>query len=145
MGIVHALPSWERYEAASPQERAAIERQWKGNWRSDEAQRLYRRAAACRGAGNRAAESHRPDCSVPSPTSGEFARKLSFDEQTALHAADPARYGRYLDWLFALNAPTTRRWSLREFLHRRDLDREREISDGDDYEVMPEQFGWRTR
>jgi hypothetical protein len=79
------------------------------------------------------------------PEPGEFSRKLSFDEQAALHAADPAKYGRYLDWLFALNAPATKRWGLREFLHRRDLDREREIARRDDYEVTPEQFGWRNR
>ncbi len=76
---------------------------------------------------------------------GEFTHKLSFREQTALHAADPAKYGRYLDWLFALNTPATSRWGLREFLHRRDLDREREIARGDDYETTPEQFGWRSR
>ena len=144
-GIVHPLPGWDRYEAASPQERAAIERQWKDNWPSEEAQRLYRRATARRTVEHRAIGKHTADCSAPSPTSGEFTRKLDFKEQTALHAADPAKYGRYLDWLFELNAPATRRWGLREFLHRRDLDRERETACGDDYEVTPEQFGWRSR
>lgn len=144
-GIVHALPSWERYEAASPQQRAAIERQWKDNWRSDEAQRLFQRAAARRSAGNRTTENPSADCATSSLISSEFIRKLSFKEQMALHAADRAQYQRYLDWLFALNAPATKHWGLREFLHRRDLDHEREITHGDDYQVTPEQFGWRTR
>jgi hypothetical protein len=139
------LPSWDRYDAASPQDRIAIERQWKDNWRSDEAQRLYQRAMACRAAGNQVGENHTAHRLVLQPEPGEFSRKLSFDEQAALHAADPAKYGRYLDWLFALNAPATKRWGLREFLHRRDLDREREIARRDDYEVTPEQFGWRNR
>lgn len=144
--LVHPLSSWDRYSGASPQDRVTIERQWKDNWRSDDAQRLYQRAMACRAVGNPACEDHTDDHStLQQPAPGEFARKLSFDEQIALHAADPAKYGRYLDWLFALNAPATKRWALRELLHRRDLDREREIARRDDYEVAPEQFGWRNR
>jgi len=143
--IANPPPGWDRYDtAASLQDRVAIERQWKDNWHSDEAQRLYLRAMARRATGNQA-ENRTADRSRPQPVLGEFTRKLSFDEQTALHAVDPAKYRRYLDWLFALNAPTTRRWGLREFLHRRDLDREREIACRDDYEVTPEQFGWRSR
>jgi hypothetical protein len=143
--IVQPLPNWDRYDAASPQDRAAIERQWKDNWHSDEAQRLYQRAMAFRVAPNQVGDNHTADHLTLQPEPGEFSRKLSFDEQTALHAADPAKYNRYLDWLFALNAPTTKRWGLREFLHRHDLDREREIALRDDYEVTPEQFGWRNR
>jgi hypothetical protein len=144
--IAYPLPSWDRYNTASPQDRAAIEQQWKDNWRSDEAQQLYQRAMACRTAGHQRGESHSADRStLQQPALREFCRKLSFEEQTALHAADPDKYGRYLDWLFALNAPATRRWGLREFLHRRDLDHEREIARRDDYEVTPEQFGWRNR
>jgi hypothetical protein len=144
--IAHPLPNWDRYSSASPQDRVAIERQWKDNWRSDDAQQLYRRATGSRAAGNPACENHTDDRStLQQPAPGEFTRKLSFNEQTALHTADPAKYGRYLDWLFALNAPATKRWTLREFLHRCDLDREREIARRDDYEVTPEQFGWRSR
>jgi len=144
--LAHPLPSWDRYSNASPRDRAAIERQWKDNWRSDDAQRLCQRAMACRAAENLACENHADDHSTLQQSApGEFTRKLSFDEQTALHTADPVRYGRYLDWLFALNAAATKRWALREFLHRRDLDREREIARGDDYEVTPEQFGWHNR
>ena len=153
--IAYPLPGWGRYEAASEQDRATIERQWKSNWRSDEAQRLYRRAVARRRADDsRAAETPASDNSPTGPSANpqptpskptEFARKLSFDEQNALHAADPDKYWRYVDWLFALNAPATKRWGLREFLHRRDLDREREIAGGDDYGVTPEQFGWSNR
>lgn len=143
--IAQPLPSWNRYNAASPQDRAAIERQWKENWRSDEAQRLYQRATARPAAGSQADENRTAGHPTPRRELDEFTCKLSFDEQTALHAADPIKYGRYLDWLFALNASTTKRWGLREFLHRRDLDREREIARHDDYEVTPEQFGWRNR
>jgi hypothetical protein len=154
--IAYPLPGWDRYEAASEQGRATIERQWKNNWRSDEAQRLYRRTVAWRRTNDsRTAETSRaanpadnnPANPQPSPpsTPAEFTRKLTFDEQNALHAADPDKFWRYVDWLFALNAPVTKRWGLREFLHRRDLDREREISAGDDYEVTPEQFGWSSR
>jgi hypothetical protein len=156
--IAYPLPGWDRYEAASEQGRTAIERQWKNNWRSDEAQRLYRRAVARRRVDDgRAAETPASDNSPISPSANpkpaptrpskptEFARKLSFDEQNALHAVDPDKYWRYVDWLFAFNAPATKHWGLREFLHRRDLDREREIASGDDYEVTPEQFGWSNR
>jgi hypothetical protein len=143
--VAHPLPSWDQYDAASPQDRAAIERQWKDNWRSHEAQQLYQHAIACRAAESQVGENYAADHSARQPARGEFTRKLSFDEQTALHATDPAQYRRYLDWLFALNAPATKRWGLREFLHPRDLDREREITRGDDYEMTPEQFGWRNR
>jgi hypothetical protein len=143
--VAHPLPSWDQYDAASPQDRAAIERQWKDNWRSDEAQQLYQHAIACRAAESQVGENYAADHSARQPARGEFTRKLSFDEQIALHATDPAQYRRYLDWLFALNAPATKRWGLREFLHPRDLDREREITRGDDYEMTPEQFGWRNR
>ena len=44
----------------------------------------------------------------------EFTRKLSFDEQNALHAADPEKYWRYTDWLFAQSLPAARRWAKRE-------------------------------
>lgn len=149
--IAYPLPGWDHYEATSEQGRATIERQWKNNWRSDEAQRLYRRAVARRRADDsRAAEAPatgslaNPQPTPPS-TPTEFTRKLTFDEQNALHAADPNKYWRYVDWLFALGAPVTKRWGLREFLHRRDLDREREMAGGDDYEVAPEQFGWSSR
>src|SRR3954471_106867 len=98
--VAHPLPSWDQYDAASPQDRAAIERQWKDNWRSDEAQRLYQRAMAFRVAPNQVGDNHTADHLTLQPEPGEFSRKLSFDEQTALHAADPAKYNRYLDWLF---------------------------------------------
>ena len=154
--IAYPLPGWDRYEAASEQGRATIERQWKNNWRSDEAQRLYRRARARRRADDsRAAEPPASDNHATGPSANprpappsktiEFTRKLTFDAQNALHADDPDKYWRYIDWLFALNAPVTKRWGLREFLHRRDLDREREIADGDDYEATPEQFGGSSR
>lgn len=154
--IAYPLPGWERYEAASEQDRATIERQWKNNWRIDEAQRLYRRAVArrrsddSRAAGTLVSDNPTTDPSAdPQPAStstpAEFTRKLTFDEQNALHTADPDKYGRYVDWLFARNAPMTKRWGLREFLHRRELDREREIAGGDHYEVTPEQFGWSSR
>jgi hypothetical protein len=154
--IAYPLPGWDRYEAASEQDRAVIERQWKNNWRSDEAQRLYRRAVASRRTDDRraagplvsdnpasgASENSHP---APKSTPAEFTRKLTFDEQNALHTADPDKYWRYIDWLFAQTARVTTRWGLREFLHRRELDREREIAAGDDYEVTPEQFGWSSR
>ena len=154
--IAYTLPGWDRYEAASEQGRAAIERQWKNNWCSDEAQRLYRRAAAWRRLDARRAAgtlvSDNPTSapsanSHPSPesTPAEFTRKLTFDEQNALHTSDPDQYWRYADWLFAQTAPMTTRWGLREFLHRREFDHEREIATGDDYEVTPEQFGWSSR
>jgi hypothetical protein len=134
--IAYPLPRWDRYKAASGQGRATIERQWKNNWRSDEAQRLYRRAVAW----HRAANPPASQCPAPPSKPAEFTHKLTADEQNALHAADPDKYWRYVDWLFALNAPVTKRWGLREFLYRRDLDREREIANGDDLEVTPEQF-----
>lgn len=56
----------------------------------------------------------------------EFDRKLTYVEQIALHAADPEKYGRYLDWLFDHHMPGARRWALREFAGGRDLDAERE-------------------
>jgi hypothetical protein len=155
--IAYPPAGWDRYEAASEQGRATIERQWKNNWRSDEAQRLYRRAVARRRAADgRAAEppatdNHAADKTsansqpAPASTPADFTRKLTFDEQNALHAIDPGKYWRYVDWLFVFHAPVTKRWDLREFLHRRDLDHEREIEGGDDYEVTPEQFGWSSR
>ena len=144
--IAYPMPSWDRYEAASEQVRATMEQQWKNNWRSEEAQRLYRRAVAWRrAAGNPAADPPASQCAAPSSTPAEFTHKLTFDEQNALHAADPDKYWRYVDWLFALNAPVTKRWSLREFLRARDFDREREIANGEDLEVTPEQFGWSSR
>ena len=144
--IAYPLPGWDRYEAASEQDRATMEQQWKNNWRSEEAQRLYRRAVAWRRAADIPAAdspaSQRP--ALPSKPA-EFTHRLTFDEQNELHAADPDKYWRYVDWLFALNAPVTKRWGLREFLHRRDLDREREIATGNDLEVTPGQFGWSNR
>lgn len=56
----------------------------------------------------------------------EFDRKLSYVEQIALHAEDPAKYGRYLDWLFGHNGPLTRQWAIREYASERHLDAERE-------------------
>jgi len=59
-------------------------------------------------------------------TGPEFDRKLSYVEQIELHAADPAKYDRYLDWLFSANGPLTRQWAIREYARERDLDAERE-------------------
>ena len=56
----------------------------------------------------------------------EFTRKLSYEEQNEMHAADPAKYLRYIDWMFAFNAPTAARRVMREMLGSRDHDAEYE-------------------
>src|SRR5882757_5054888 len=88
--IAYPLPGWKRYEAASEQDRSTIERQWKNNWRSDEAQRLYRRAVAWRRSNDsRTVETLASDnpaagpSAIPPPapvsTPAEFTRRLTFD------------------------------------------------------------------
>ena len=56
----------------------------------------------------------------------EFTSKLSFDEQNAMAAADPAKYGRYVDWLFGVNEPLVRRRVFQERTAQRDHDAEYE-------------------
>lgn len=56
----------------------------------------------------------------------EFTAKLSFAEQDALHAADPDKYWRYVDWLFGVNETVVRRRVRQEATAHRDTDAEYE-------------------
>lgn len=48
---------------------------------------------------------------IKSATEPEFTRKLTWNEQRKL---SDAAFNRYIDWLFALNSPATKRWERRE-------------------------------
>ncbi len=73
----------------------------------------------------------------------EFTAKLSFAEQDALAAADPDKYWRYVDWLFAGNAAMSKRWERRERQEQTNMDidrtHDRLASGADDYTSNPKQ------
>jgi hypothetical protein len=110
--IAAPLKTWAAYEAASPDQKTEIRRQWK-NANTDESVRLCIRA----GRVEQAPEVVRP--------TAEFETRLTYAEQDALYRADPAKYWRYVDWLFALHEPATQRWARKE-QHWRDFDVEYE-------------------
>jgi hypothetical protein len=110
--IAAPLKTWAEYEAASPDQKTEIRRQWK-NANTDESARLCIRAGRV----------EQPLEVVRSVA--EFTDKLTFDGQNALYASDPAKYWRYVDWLFALYQPATQRWARKE-QHWRDFDVEYE-------------------